>query len=244
MFKIKPNDVLINIRRGDDYGLLNWILPLTYYSQILDRMQNIGKIFITGIGIDENVHRFFSKYEPIYYTGSIKEHFLFFMNFERIILSNSTFAWWGGFLSDASELYAPRSVDNKIYSFTGFQDVDLHMRETRYREIPVTCNLITEKSFDRSTRILTINYMDNTYKTVTLNDINLEIISWLLNRNEIVPFSLFTKYWNSNINNFVRVLIRSGIIDFTPDAILDLKPKEDIIKIEACKIHENNGKEN
>ena len=243
-FNIGSNDVLVNLRRGDDYGLLNWILPLTYYSQILDSMQNVGKIYITGIGIDENVHRFFSKYKPIYYTGSTIEHFLFFMNFERIILSNSTFAWWGGFLSNASELYAPRSEDNKIYSFTGFQDVDLHTRETRYHEIPITCNYIKDKSFDKSTRRITIKYMDNTLKTISINDLNLDIVSWIINQKGIVPLSIFTKYWNSNINDFVRILIRSGLIEFIPDTILDLKPKEDPMQIDPCSMYEDYGKQN
>ena len=78
-----------------------------------------------------------AEYSPTYYEGTPFEHFSFFRCFRRVVLSNSTFAWWAAYLSDAEQVYAPRTTQQAQFSFTGFQGVDLHMREARYIEVPV-----------------------------------------------------------------------------------------------------------
>lgn len=137
------NDVLLAIRRGTDYSK-SWSLPLCYYSQAIESIKNINKIYITGTGIDEELKNYLAKYNPVYTTGSPMDCFVFIKSFNRIILSNSTYGWWAAFLSDAEEIIAPRSHRHGFFGFTGYntgrEDVDLHMRESRYKEFIINPN--------------------------------------------------------------------------------------------------------
>ena len=135
--RVSPKDVLVNIRRGADYGLNGWTLPLAYYDQILSSMPAIAKVYVCGTCLDEHVKNTLAKYNPIYYDATPIEHFVFMMRFRRIVLSNSTFAWWAAYLSEADEIYAPRLLTEHAYSFSGYSLVDLHMREPRYHEVVV-----------------------------------------------------------------------------------------------------------
>jgi hypothetical protein len=133
--KIRANDILVNIRRGSDWGSLGWVLSSSYYDRVLSGLPNPGRFFVCGIGIDDEVRERLKKYRPAYFSGTPMEEFAFITLFNRIVLSNSTFAWWAAFLSHATEIYAPRSASEDSYSYTGYQDVDLHMQHPRYREI-------------------------------------------------------------------------------------------------------------
>jgi hypothetical protein len=160
LVNVSADDVLLNIRRGNEFD--NWTLPLTYYDEALQRIGNFDRVYVLGTGIDASVKSYLAKYEPIYLDGTIDEHFRSFLNFNKIILSNSTFAWWAGFLSEATQLYAARSTDNLIYAFTGWADVDLHMQEPRYNEISVCSIQIDNASFNTSTETLYLNLCDGT----------------------------------------------------------------------------------
>ena len=126
-------DVLVNIRRGTDFTRAGWILPASYYAQALRHIPRVGQVFVCGTQVDADIQDQLAEFRPIYVTGTPIEHFSFFQKFDRIVLSNSTFAWWAAFLSSASLIVAPR-VTSGGFSFTGFEDVDLDFREARYRE--------------------------------------------------------------------------------------------------------------
>jgi len=134
---IGPDDVLLSIRRGADYGNLNWTLSLSYYERILDGLRDPGRVYVCGVGIDDTVRQRLARFDPTYYDAGPIEHFAFIMRFRRIVLSNSTFAWWAAFLSEAEEVYAPRSPDGEAFGFTGWlkEEVDLHTHEPRYIEV-------------------------------------------------------------------------------------------------------------
>ena len=136
-WRIDPADIVVNVRRGADFAMENWTLSLSYYENILDSLRDRGRVYLCGVGIDESVRQRLRKFDPIYYDATPIEHFTFIMRFSRIVLSNSTFAWWAAFLSDAVEVYAPRSVDGMAYGFTGWEkeEVDLHTHEPRYIEV-------------------------------------------------------------------------------------------------------------
>jgi hypothetical protein len=132
-----PADVLLNVRRGGDYRSRGWLLPLTYYDRALDLVAPAGRVFVCGVGIDRDVQRHLAKFSPTYLAGSAIHQFAAIQRFNRIILSNSTFGWWAAYLSAATLIVGPRSSDGACYAFTGFGDVDLHMRQQRYRELEV-----------------------------------------------------------------------------------------------------------
>lgn len=136
-YDLSARDVVVNIRRGSDYDVAGWTLPMSYYERVLSNLSDRGLVYVCGVCIDEQVRQSLAKFAPVYYDASPIEHFAFIMRFSRIVLSNSTFAWWAAFLSDAAELYAPRARHARAYGFTGYSDVDLHMREDRYHEIGV-----------------------------------------------------------------------------------------------------------
>ena len=140
-FEVHSDDLLVNVRRGVDYGALGWTLPLSYYLGLLRDLPLPGRVYVCGTCIDDRMRAAFRRYSPIYCDDlAPMEQFVLMTRFNRIILSNSTFAWWAAFLSDAVELYAPRAAGgamDRAFAFTGFREVDLHMREARYREVPV-----------------------------------------------------------------------------------------------------------
>lgn len=134
---VSANDVLINVRGGNDFATEGWCLPASYYLTALANMENVRTVYACGVGDINMILRALSKYKPVVVSGTAIEHFVLFRKFRRIILSNSTFAWWASLLSDADVICGPRSHNPGFYSFTGFRDVDLDMRSPRYREILV-----------------------------------------------------------------------------------------------------------
>lgn len=181
-FTIRSNDVLVNFRRGSDFDALNWTLPLSYYEQILAGMGAIGQVYVIGTGIDEHVRARLRRFHPIYYPGSAVAHFSFFRQFRRLVISNSTFAWWAAFLSDAGEIFAPKSTSSSVFGFTGFSDVDLHMREPRYREVETSGNPVVHRSFNALTQRLKISRRDGHAVELAVDSVNRRVMKWLLTR--------------------------------------------------------------
>ncbi len=135
---VGSEDVLVSLRGGEDYSQLRWTLPVSFYTNILNGLSHVGKIYVCGTGIDRAMSEALRPFDPIYLAGSAIDQFQMYKQFRRIILSNSTFAWWASFLSEAEELYCPRSLTGcGVYCFTGWRDVDLHTKERRYNEVIV-----------------------------------------------------------------------------------------------------------
>ena len=150
--RIAAMDVVLNIRRGFDYGIRGWILPLSYYDSVLSGLETLGNLYICGTDIDDEVMTHFQRYNPIRFSGSPIDHFAFMQQFDRIILSNSTFAWWSAFLSNASHIHAPRAVGSSGYAFSGFRDVDLDAREPRYTYVDIPAFASVERSVSSNLR--------------------------------------------------------------------------------------------
>src|SRR6185369_123859 len=122
------NDVVVNIRRGLDYFVDDWVLSPGYYLQALETMKPT-RVYVCGVGIDDTIRRTLKGYHPIYYEGTPIEEYHFISRFKRIILSNSTFAWWAAWISDAEQIVFPRC---RCYWGNEFPDVDLEVNEQRY----------------------------------------------------------------------------------------------------------------
>lgn len=137
-WRVSDRDVVLNIRRGFDYWLLNWTLPMSYYRAALSRFRNIGTVYVCGTGIDDGVRAALVEYDPVYYEASPIEHFAFMRCFDRIVISNSTFAWWAAFLSNAHEIIGPRSTGGDPLGCSGSADIDLTLEEARYQELEIT----------------------------------------------------------------------------------------------------------
>lgn len=159
---ISADDVVIHIRFGDSV-VLGWAISLDFYSQLLDKL-NFGKLYICGYGLGEEVRRHFARYRPIYVRGEPVEDFLFMKGFNRMILSNSGFAWWAGFLSQAEEIYVPVMASNARSFDAKAEMADLcvhdevryhHVLDVPYLERPYTLrDVITSRAQLRKRRVL------------------------------------------------------------------------------------------
>lgn len=127
-FSPQPTDVVVNIRRGLDYFVDGWVLSPDYYVTALESLAP-GRVYVCGVGIDDTVRDALRRYHPTYYKGTPIEEFDFISRFNRIVLSNSTFAWWAAWISDAEYIVFPRS---RCYWGEEFPDVDLEVDESRY----------------------------------------------------------------------------------------------------------------
>lgn len=125
-----PDDVLVCIRRGLDYFSLGWAMDLGFYTSVLEK-KGPGRVYVSGVGEDRRVKEALAPFDPIYLDGPPMERFELACLFNRIVLSNSTFDWWSGWLSDAEEIWYPRCTS---FWGPGF-GVDLEVPEPRYRYV-------------------------------------------------------------------------------------------------------------
>jgi hypothetical protein len=224
---IRHTDVLINIRRGLDYAIHDWLLPVTYYTNTLERLKGIGRVYICGTGIDAHIRQAFARYHPIYYDGSPMEHLSFFQKFDRIILSNSTFSWWAGFLSDAATLYAPIRMQGGPFGFRDNSGIDLNMHEPRYIEIGVNSRERSIFTIEQPTLRRLAGHLDclgiqgcgerviTELQTLSAEDQSL--IRWLIaGKTSITISDMHDQSPNSDVSKVAWLLVRAGALTLDP----------------------------
>jgi hypothetical protein len=221
-------DVVLNIRRGADFGLNDWILPASYYLDALSRLREIGDLYVCGTCIDQTLKDALSGYRPLYYEASPIEHFAFMMSFRRIVLSNSTFAWWAAFLSAADQIYAPRFASARAYSFSGFGDIDLHMHEDRYNEITVGNTvrfaLLTRNAEATSKMTLDGHRLhletETMSRIIQLNESQRSLVSLIAKQDKpIVVGELYSRFGRNNVSIVLNELVSSDVFFIRPTYI-------------------------
>ena len=136
-YNISEDDVVMHIRRGD-FIVFGRALSLDFYLDVLKDL-DFRQLYICGFGLDREVKQAFQRYNPIYVQGKPSDDFRFIKGFNRIIQSQSTFAWWAGFLSHARELYAPVPAPNSTPFEEDWPQIDLRVDdESRYHYV---CNV-------------------------------------------------------------------------------------------------------
>ena len=81
--------------------------------------------------------KYFEKYNPVMCSGNLMEDFNILRSAKKLIMSLSTFSWWGAFLSEAEEIYMP-DPDYGVWRRIN-NDINLRIDdENRYHFIPVT----------------------------------------------------------------------------------------------------------
>jgi hypothetical protein len=129
--RISDGDVLVNVRGGADFERQGWVISPTYYVDRLNELTGIQQLYVCGLGIDQHIRRALAPWRPIYVRGGPIFHLSLMRRFRRIVLSNSTFAWWAGLLSDAETILAPEAIDSNSFSFKG-NGVDLDIGDSRF----------------------------------------------------------------------------------------------------------------
>lgn len=102
--EIHPSDIILHFRR-DDYIEAKSELPFSYYKNIL-RSRQYNQLYITG-DIDVDVRDAFDCYSPTYVSLSPIDTIRFMKKFDNIVIANSSFSWWGAFLSRAQNIWCP-----------------------------------------------------------------------------------------------------------------------------------------
>ena len=106
--------------RTGDFWDFDWVIDFSYYQAILKRMQ-FNRLFIMTDDFDDPYIERFSPYRPIELRGLHPLTQLALMRkFSRVVMSNSTFCWWGTFLGMAEEVYfpvLPRHVGDRHYNY-------------------------------------------------------------------------------------------------------------------------------
>jgi len=135
-------DIVLNVRLGD-YVNLGWDIGMEYYLDILKKETYKNAIIVT----DEPDS---TKLKPLIDFGCVIKRnyglnkyladFVFVKNADKVILSNSTFSWWAGFLGEG-EVYFPCFKfpwKNPIETFksVNIEEIDLRVYdESRYHFI-------------------------------------------------------------------------------------------------------------
>lgn len=100
-------DLVIHLRLTDYWWHRNKavISPAWYYGII--KKERYKKLFIVVEPhvTNERYLRQFYQFKPEIISQTPQKDFEFLRGFDRIVCSNSTFAWWAAFLSDATKVY-------------------------------------------------------------------------------------------------------------------------------------------
>ena len=83
-------------------------MPIDYYHKVLDSI-SFDRLYLCSEPetIGSKYIRQFDKYDPIILHGDVLQDFRAIKSFNKIVMSQSTFAWWAAFLSNASEIFVP-----------------------------------------------------------------------------------------------------------------------------------------
>lgn len=110
------NDAIIHLRMGDciigDLAKDPYVMPHEYFNKALEIM-DFENLFICSDPETLNHPLFkkymenFSEYCPTLLCGDKIEDFRAIKSFDKIVMSQSTFSWWGAFLSSASQIFVP-----------------------------------------------------------------------------------------------------------------------------------------
>lgn len=108
---INTKDIVINLRVGADWKALNWIIHPRWYLDILSK-ERFQTLHIVTDAIDESYLAHFAGYSPKIVSSGPKGDWEYLRSFDRIICSNSSFAWWACFFSRASRIYTFKRWNN------------------------------------------------------------------------------------------------------------------------------------
>lgn len=110
------NDIIIHLRMGDCItGSLAqdpYVMPVDYFNKSLEST-SFDKLYVCS-DPETLTHPLFQHYidnfkdhNPIVLNGDTMGDFRAIKSFNKIIMSQSTFSWWGAFLSKANEVFIP-----------------------------------------------------------------------------------------------------------------------------------------
>jgi hypothetical protein len=128
---LKPlnEDIVIHIRLGD-YLVMNWAISPQVYIEIIKKNNiSYNKCYIVT---DDPDNQLLKPLNILSNTHIVHQSFIedltMFKYAKRLIISQSTFSWWGAFLGNADKVYVPFSIKNQNYPWNlepKLDDIDL-----------------------------------------------------------------------------------------------------------------------
>lgn len=128
-FEPAPEDVIVHVRRSLDMRVLDRRLDVSYYERALDALSP-GRVYVCGLGIDTTLREALRRFEPVYLDLDAHATLHLMSRFARIVMANSTFSWWGAYLSEAERIVFPLPVRGAWSPDR--PEVDLRVPEARY----------------------------------------------------------------------------------------------------------------
>lgn len=111
---IDDDAVVVHVRGGDAWQRHSGsergnqsTVPVSYYRNILGQMRYSRLYIVTERADDPVVHRLRQLYQCEIVSDTPSNDLLFVASSRRLIMSRSTFAWWGAWLSRAVEIHFP-----------------------------------------------------------------------------------------------------------------------------------------
>jgi hypothetical protein len=123
---IKNYEVSIHIRLGDmlseaEVSRKHGILTVSYFKKALSLLPFSTEVSVLSDspGLASSMYlpylrdEFSNSHFSLNLNSSLEEDFQVLMSSQNIVTGNSTFSWWGAYLSDAKNVIAPRMLFNK-----------------------------------------------------------------------------------------------------------------------------------
>ncbi|MCC6706752.1 MAG: hypothetical protein IT492_04230 [Gammaproteobacteria bacterium] len=130
--RLGKHDVLVHLRQSLDMKLLDRQIDLRFYTDTLADMAP-ARVYVCGLGIDDAVRAALAPFNPQYLHLPALDTLKVIMQARRIVLANSTFSWWGAWLSEAEEIVYPRVTRN--FWSADRADIALEVPDARYRYV-------------------------------------------------------------------------------------------------------------
>lgn len=102
-------DAVVHVRRTD-YIPLGWALPFSYYEEALARLlPRGGEILILTDDRKDPFFKKFARWQPTFSSGTAIEDLLTMTRASKLVMSQSTYSWWGSFLGSPEHVACPLS---------------------------------------------------------------------------------------------------------------------------------------
>lgn len=116
---LNTKDIVMHVREGDYPH--QFIIHPEWYLSILKHEQ-FEKLYIVCEHLSPQYERYFEGYDYQVVSGTMEHDWDFIRQFDRVLLSNSTYAWWAVFFGRASKIWVFEhwgSLDGK-YDLSGW----------------------------------------------------------------------------------------------------------------------------
>lgn len=135
---LEPEDLVVGIRRGWDY-IPRHGLPLSYYRNAIDAVPHRRLHFCSDSPHDPFVKFLAERYGAIVHAPSPLANLYLLRRARKLIVANSTFLWWGAFLSDADPIIYP-IPQNGLWSDNDLMSKNIALTVDDPRYVYVHCD--------------------------------------------------------------------------------------------------------